>query len=454
MGSALIVMEKCEGCREVATSICVCTFPWPQFCPSCGQTHLSSGQQHHSLEPITAKAFLYSPGALPAYYQRQQIVSKACEYLQETRDEAKRCEEQLEELISSVQRKVEEWISTTRSAMQAVRTAVEREAAEIEKTLQGMRYRDKGTGRELENVVEALDREDVDLLKAKVRLIKYEFKPYLLTAALAEVFSVALLPSPLHCTPHLLHFPSESQLLYKYSLHDRTLARCKHTLRFNSGAAWCVLSARFDFLYSGGQHNSLVTQEAYNVSGDEATRTGDMLRGRFLHTLVELEGVVYALGGNGGEGGLRECEEYRQETGKWARIADMNEGRFGATGCSYKEAVYVAGGVKANKAEVYHPKANTFTLLALTLPSNDKFTTAVIVSDTLLVLQDTALYTWSLTHPNKALMQLSTLPCASNWYSPLQPFLHQSYVYFLRNDYELWKMSAANNSLDLIVSFP
>ena len=446
-------MEKCEGCRERATSICVCTFPWPQFCPSCGQIHLSSPQQHHSLEPVAAKAFLYSPGALPAYYDRQFIVSKTLDYIQQTREEAKHCEEQLEELIHTIQRKVEEWISTTRGQMQAVRTGVEREAAEMERTVQSMRYQERGGGRELEEVLERLGREEVETIREKVRLVQYEFKPYLLTTALADLFSVTLLPSPLHSTPHLLHFPSESQLLFKYNFHDRTLSRHKHSLHFNSGAAWCVLSARFDFLYSGGHHNSQVTQEAYNISGEEATRTGDMLSGRFLHTLVGLEGVGYALGGNGGAGGMRGCEEYRRETGKWARIADMNEGRFGATGCAYKEAVYVAGGVKSNKAEVYHPQVNSFTLLALTLPSNDKFTVSLIVSDTLLLLQDAAMYQWSLTQPNKALVQLCTLPRASNWHSPLHPFLYQSYIYFLRSDYELWKIAAGSSSLELIVSF-
>lgn len=446
-------MEKCEGCREAATSICVCTFPWPQFCSSCGQSHLSSLQQHHSLEPLAAKSFLYSPGALPAYYERQFIVSKALDYLKDSRNEVKLCEEQAEELILSMQLKVEAWIAATRSKMQEVKATVERTVAEAERIVEGMRYQVKGRGTELEETVEKLVREDVESLRERVKMISYEFKPYLLTAALTDIFTVAVLPSTLQSTPHMLHFPWESQLLIKYTFQDRTLTRCKlPSLQFNSGAAWCVLSAHFDFLYSGGQHNSQVARETYQIREVEATRSGDMLYARFLHTLVELEGVVYALGGNGGEGGRRECEEYRPETGKWARIADMNEERYGATGCAYKEAVYVAGGVRSDKAEVYNPKVNLFTVLSLTLPSNDKFTTSVMISDTLLVLQDTTLYQWSLVHPNKSLLQLSTLPRVSNWYSPLQPLLHQSCVYILRNDYELWKVTSAC-SLEHIVSF-
>lgn len=450
-------MERCEGCREPATSLCVCTFPWPKFCSSCSESHLSTTRSKHKLEPLAARTFLYGPEALPAYYDRQYVVSKSLDYLQLSRNEMKQCQEQVEELIQTIQSKVNLWISATRQQLSSILKTAEQEITEMEAAIENLRFNVRGSGRELEEMVERARREDVERVKDKVNLIKCEFKPYLLTAALSEILSLSLQPSLLHSTPCILHFLSESQQILKYSLSDNMLYRCPslRDLPLFSGAAWCLLGEKYEYLYSGGQHNAEVMKGCWVVNSGrmQVRNTGEMMYARYLHTLVGTQDVVYALGGNGGSRGIRECEEYRRETGKWARIADMHERRFGATGCLYKSSVYIAGGVGSDTAEVYSPQVNQFTRLSLTLPSNNKFTTALVLADTLIILQEANMYQWSLSHSNKSLQPTHPLPQASNWYSPLQPFVHQSNLYFLRNDYEIWRLSTPTNNIELVTPF-
>ena len=221
-----------------------------------------------------------------------------------------------------------------------------------------------------------------------------------------------------------------------------------------SGAAWCILPNSNSVLYCGGQNNSQVSRDTYivDVIRKKVTGQAGMARGRFSHGIAYFQENVYVFGGNSGDEALKTCENFNLASARWAPISPLNTARYGASASVHKLAIFIAGGLRSPSCEVYDPPSDTFTTLALILPSNEKFGIVLALEGELVILHDKGMYEWSLTRVNKALGKTKELPQPGNWYSPMQPFRHNGVCYFFRSDYELWELTC--ESKEILLAFP
>jgi len=125
----------------------------------------------------------------------------------------------------------------------------------------------------------------------------------------------------------------------------------------------------------------------YNVVEDTWKKTTNMITRGWNVNLVEIDGLIYAIGGAGAGNRL---EAYNPLNNTWNVLAPMPTGRQHNTSCVVNDKIYVMGGVtrsnrtnqihgkKIDKNEVYNPKSNSWqTLSPLPTPCGDPIISAV-----------------------------------------------------------------------------
>lgn len=412
-----------------------------------------------------------------SYYERQAVVDRMLQYVRESENEAEVCLQYFQQFVTSTQEKVTLWAQTTLSDLHTAQSNLHTQVAAMTQLLTDIRYKlsfDLNT--ELEHLVSTTTPEQVEQLKDRFRLFVFEFKPYLLTSVLGEMFSFQEDYSVLRPTKRLAFFAADERKCVDYCLVDQVKrVREMSNLDPKNGSAWCLLPSLNQFLYTGGLLNSHVSCDTFllNSLSRAAERKESMLQARFSHAIVCSEGAVVVLGGcraapqiqnrkgaadkktvmeGESRGVLVHCESYDIDTDRWSRIADMIEPRYGASASAFAASIYIVGGMGSNHGEVYHQSTNTFHLLPFELPLADKFTTVLCLSEKLVICHDRALYLFPGDEAETGLEKLRELPEEGNWYSPLQPILYEGSYYFARSAYEMWRLKTDTRDLRLAFS--
>lgn len=143
----------------------------------------------------------------------------------------------------------------------------------------------------------------------------------------------------------------------------------------------CVTLPDGRIVLNGGINAELkeIKKSCFIVTPGEDTVTfesaGDMIKARYTHTSVYLNGHVYVLGGryfgNGEEGVIHDCERMNIKTKKWEQIANLNIRRCTAVAASYKNHIYIIGGYRGEgrcqSIERYDELRNTWDIIPLLL---------------------------------------------------------------------------------------
>jgi fibronectin type 3 domain-containing protein len=110
------------------------------------------------------------------------------------------------------------------------------------------------------------------------------------------------------------------------------------------------------------------TASASAVQGNIWTTKASMATERNVHQAVEVNGKIYAIGGNDGKAYLNSVEEYNPQTNKWITKASMTDARYDHQVAVVDEKIYVIGGYNSsgdlNSVEEYDPTINKWTTKA------------------------------------------------------------------------------------------
>ena len=113
----------------------------------------------------------------------------------------------------------------------------------------------------------------------------------------------------------------------------------------------------------------LTTVEAYNPATNTWSTRAPLTTSRLLHGLGVVNGILYAVGGEGGASGLAlaSIEAYDPVANTWTTKAPMPTARYGLAVGVVNNILYAAGGGTApnNQLEAYDPAANTWTTKAV-----------------------------------------------------------------------------------------
>lgn len=128
-------------------------------------------------------------------------------------------------------------------------------------------------------------------------------------------------------------------------------------------------------IYFMEAHSKISGVYEYNVVEDTWKKTTNMITRGWNVNLVEIDGLIYAIGGSGGtKGPLDRLEVYNPLNNTWNVLAPMPTGRQHNTSCVVNDKIYVMGGitkssitnkiVKTDKNEVYNPISNSWQTLS------------------------------------------------------------------------------------------
>jgi len=193
----------------------------------------------------------------------------------------------------------------------------------------------------------------------------------------------------------------------------------------DSGSSYCVFwDAKM--LVTGGKYHS----ECYSVDPftSDVQKTSNMLSARAFHGLLFTHGAVHVFGGSTSTGLLNTCELYAPNSPAWHPLPKMIYNRHGINPCEIAAKIYIAGG-GANTIEVFDISAQFFTSLPLMLPGI-KWTTCLNVDGLLCLLHVGKMYRVDPTDSTLELKLVREVEKKS-WWSNLQPFEHDGWVYFL-----------------------
>lgn len=193
----------------------------------------------------------------------------------------------------------------------------------------------------------------------------------------------------------------------------------------DSGSSYCVFwDAKM--LVTGGKFHS----DCYSIDPftSEVRKTTSMLSARAFHGLLFTHGAVHVFGGSVSTGLLNLCEVYAPEAESWHALPKMIYNRHGINPCEIASKVYIAGG-GANTIEVFDISAQFFSSLPIMLPGI-KWTTCFNLDGLLCLLHVGKMYRVDPAESTPTLKLVREIEKKS-WWSNLQPFDHDGWVYFL-----------------------
>ena len=460
--------SSCFRCNShPAAYLCLCSYPCRPICLQCSGVH--SGE-NDCLAPLEMRNTLGTQEKVRECRERREVVERMIGMLRENEEEVEVCIQYFQQFVANIQEKVHNWSETTLSNLHTVQSTLHSHISTLTSHLSSLRFQSSfDLNTELDHLVASTKLDQIDQSKDRLKLITFQFKPYVLTTALEEIFRYEEDYSVMRPTTRLAFFAGDTRRCIDYNLLDkmkktREMASYEH----KNGAGWCLVPTINQFLYTGGLTNSYVSSETYvlNSLSTAVNRRENMHQARFSHSIVYVNGGVYVFGGcriapstprkkggnkvevEGDNGVLGGSERYDLERDRWVSVGDMLEPRYGATASHYDGKVYIVGGMGSKHGEMYSPQDNSFTFLPLELPSNDKFTTVVSTQNTLFILHDRSLYEYSLSTGSFEVR--GELPETGNWYSPLQPLVYEGQCYFLRSSYEAWKVNTDTGDIRLV----
>ncbi|XP_037898343.1 kelch-like protein 20 [Glossina fuscipes] len=97
--------------------------------------------------------------------------------------------------------------------------------------------------------------------------------------------------------------------------------------------------------------------EVYDISKNKLVPIANMNQKRFSHSVISLNGVVYAVGGRTNRCYLTSGERY-DVYDSWRSIASMNNPRSDFGICTRNDFIYVVGGSNTSTVESYDPSTD------------------------------------------------------------------------------------------------
>ena len=139
-------------------------------------------------------------------------------------------------------------------------------------------------------------------------------------------------------------------------------------------------------LYAVGGNGELASLEGYNPATNQWTTLASMSQGRERLAAAAVDGILYAVGGSRYQGSsypLSTVEAYDPATNQWTTVQGMGHARWSPCAVAMNGKLYVAGGINqpsnvGDKLEVYDPAVNLWTQLPSMSVSRSNFAAAAI----------------------------------------------------------------------------
>jgi N-acetylneuraminic acid mutarotase len=146
----------------------------------------------------------------------------------------------------------------------------------------------------------------------------------------------------------------------------------KNSMSIDRGLASCVSIAGkiyvmggMRFLGSSYDFNGMSTVEVYDTSSGTWTQIADMPTGRWGHSAIAANGMIYVFGGRTLSLYYSSVEVYDPQTNHWTTKSNMPTFRYCLTTCLLDSAIYAVGGWAHSglgplydKVEVYNPEGD------------------------------------------------------------------------------------------------
>ena len=134
------------------------------------------------------------------------------------------------------------------------------------------------------------------------------------------------------------------------------------------GLAAVEVNGKIYAIGGNGDNQPLNTVEEYNPVTNIWRKVAEMPTARYGLAAVEANGKIYAIGGNGDNQPLNTVEEYNPVTNIWRKVAEMPTARHGLAATEANGKIYAIGGDNGtsylNAVEEYNPATNTWRKVA------------------------------------------------------------------------------------------
>lgn len=132
-------------------------------------------------------------------------------------------------------------------------------------------------------------------------------------------------------------------------------------LRRGFGAAYL---SRQIYLIGGRPLSSMSTVDIYDITRSEWTLGSPLQTARAWHSVVEADGILFAIGGSDKNGlPLQSAEFLDSRVGTWQRMPNMQEARFGHTVCTQYDEIIAVGGANNYSIEIYDRVAGSWRIM-------------------------------------------------------------------------------------------
>lgn len=284
-----------------------------------------------------------------------------------------------------------------------------------------------------------------------LKLVSWTVDPKEIITSLSKLSSFSADSNPARCISYL---KPKTNIIRNYNTcsGEVTSITLNTSKLFKPGGAWCELPGQ-NLVYTGG-NQAQASNEVYLIdpSTSSLTQLPSMYMARAFHSVVYYEGSVYVFGGCNGNTRLKTCEKLDLSKGNWMYLSNMHEARSHFTIAVVGDMFYLGGGIGSNSLETFEPKSLTFRKLIVTLPHESYWTLMAPLENRVIILQGNKQLSYS--PEDKRLKQDAALVSSanSNWWSEMNPVVHDGRVYFFRKG-GLWSLEHKTGNLREVVQF-
>lgn len=186
-----------------------------------------------------------------------------------------------------------------------------------------------------------------------------------------------------------------------YTFPGNRKRKVSHSHPFAPGTMHCwVNSTDLLFVGSGSFFETCpLVPDVYSLNTQDCTVTPhpSLLQARCRPGLICVRGTVYVFGGGSGFAYFRTCEQWPLTENSWFPMPEMKQARCIFSPVLHCGLIYLPDVVNSSGVlEAYDTVKNTFEVVNVLLPSLSQPSLAFRVEDTLMVISETAWWSWKI----------------------------------------------------------